>query len=444
MQRRHLILGSAAALGATAAPAVRRAAAAQPTTIQWWHAMGNVNGERINKIVADFNASQDVVKVEAVYKGTYPETMTAAIAAFRAGQQPHIVQVFEVGTATMMAAKGAIYPVGDLMQASGLPFDPNGFLAPVKSYYTTSDGAMLSMPFNSSTPVLWVNRTALAKAGLDPAAPPSTWPEFETAAKKLQAAGIPSGLTVGWPSWTQIETFSAWHNVPMGTKENGFGGLDTAFVFNRDPVLRHVGKLAEWQANKIFAYGGRQSNAAPLFYNQQAALYIDSSANYGDMTRNVKDFEYVSARLPYWPDVPGAPQNSIIGGASLWVLKGHKDEEYKAVARFFNYISSPEVQAWWHQQTGYLPITFAAYELSKKQGFYKTNPSAETGILQMTAKAPTVNSKGIRFGNMVQIRDVIDGELEATFNGQKTAKQALDSAVQRGNVLLRTFEKQNG
>ncbi len=410
--------------------------------VQWWHAMGGELGEKLNEIAAGFNAKQSDYKVMPVYKGNYTETMTAAIAAFRAKQQPHIVQVFEVGTATMMAAKGAVYPVYQLMKDAGEPFDHSAYLAAVTGYYTDTEGNMLSMPFNSSTPVLYYNKAAFSKAGLDPANPPTTWPALEEAAKKLQAAGIACGFTTGWQSWVQIENFSAWHNIPIGTKSNGFGGLDTELVINNPTHVKHIGQLAEWQKSKIFDYGGRRSDSAPKFYNGECAMYMNSSAAYAGVKKNVT-FPFGVAMLPYWPDVSGAPQNSIIGGATLWVLRGHGDNDYKGVARFFSYLSSPAVQADWHQFTGYLPITHAAYDLTRSQGFYDANPGTDTAIKQINYKPPTANSKGLRFGNFVQIRDVINDEMEAIWAGKKTAQQGLDDAVARGNDLLRKFEKAN-
>ncbi|MCB9967321.1 MAG: sn-glycerol-3-phosphate ABC transporter substrate-binding protein UgpB [Geminicoccaceae bacterium] len=414
------------------------------TQIQWWHAMGGANGERVEKIAADFNASQDAYEVIPTFKGSYAETMTAAIAAFRAQEQPHIVQVFEVGTATMMGAKGAIYPVYQLMADAGEPFDPDAFLPAVAGYYTTTDGEMLSMPFNSSTPVFWYNKDAFEKAGLDPEAPPATWPEFEEAAKALQAAGYPCGFTTAWESWIHVENFSAWHNLPIGTLSNGFGGLDTELVVNQTPVVDHIAKMGEWQKSKIFDYGGRTNQAAPKFYNQECAVYTESSAGYAGIKANVKDFEFGIGMLPYWPDIEGAPQNSIIGGASLWVLQGHDAAEYEGVAKFFTYLSSPEVQAWYHQETGYLPITTAAYELSQEQGFYERNPGADVAIRQITLNPPTENSKGLRFGNFVQIRDIVAEELERVWAGDATAQEALDEVVRRGNELLRQFQQQQG
>ena len=432
---------TAAAVALTLAGAMPVAQAA--TEVQWWHAMGGALGEKVNDIAAGFNASQSDYRVTPLYKGNYTETMTGAIAAFRAGEHPHIVQVFEVGTATMMAAEGAIVPVYRLMADTGVAFDPDAYLSAVTGYYSDTEGNMLSMPFNSSTPVLYYNKAAFEKAGLDPNTPPASWPDLEAAAKRLQAAGYACGFTTGWQSWVQLENFSAWHDVPFATKANGFAGMDSELAFNSAAHVKHIGTLAEWQKSKIFDYGGRRSDSAPKFYNQECAMYMNSSAAYAAVRNNSKDFEFGVGKLPYWPDLSGAPQNSIIGGATLWVLGGHEDEEYKGVAAFFNYLSSAEVQAGWHQSTGYLPITLSAAELTEQQGFYRDNPGTDTAIEQMTGKAPTANSKGLRLGNFVQIRDIINEELEAIWAGQKTAQAGLDDAVSRGNELLRKFEKAN-
>jgi sn-glycerol 3-phosphate transport system substrate-binding protein len=416
-------------------------ASAEPIEIQWWHAMGGQLGDKVNQIAGDFNKTQSDYKIVPVYKGTYTETLTQAIAAFRAGQQPDIVQVFEVGTATMMAAKGAVYPVYQLMADTGQPFDPKAYLPPVYGYYATTDGKLLSMPFNSSTPVFYWNKDAFQKAGLDPNQGPKTWPEVAQDAKKLLAAGFTCGFSSGWQTWIQLENLSAWHNKPFATKENGFGGLDTQLVFNGDLQVRHINQLAEWQKDKIFVYGGREDKPNDLFASGQCPMHFGSSGAAGGFLRAKVNFGI--GMLPYWPDVPGAPQNSIIGGATLWVMQGKPKDHYKGVAQFFTYISSPEVQADWHQSTGYVPITLAAYELTKKQGFYEKNPGRDIAVLQLTNKPPTENSRGLRLGNFIQIRDVEDEELEAVWSGKKTAKEALDAAVQRGNELLRKFQQAN-
>jgi sn-glycerol 3-phosphate transport system substrate-binding protein len=410
------------------------------TEVQWWHAMGGVNGERVDKIAADFNASQSDYEIKPSYKGNYTETMTAAIAAFRANEQPHIVQVFEVGTATMMAAKGAIYPVEQVMKDANEPFDKSIYLPAVISYYQTSDGELLSMPFNSSTPVLWYNKDAFKKAGVS--SPPKTWSEMKSASEKLVAAGYKCGFSFGWQSWVMIENYSAWHNIPVGSKENGFAGLDTNFTFNNDKVKSLVGNIADWSKDKLFTYGGRRGDSLSMYTTGECGMWLNSSAYYGSIKKQAK-FDFGQTMLPLDTNAASKPQNSIIGGATLWVLKGREKEEYKGVAKFMTYLSSPEVQAWWHQETGYVPITTPAYELSKKQGFYDSNPGTDTAIKQLSLNKPTPNSRGVRFGNFVQVRDVINEEMEAIWNGSKTASEGLDDAARRGDKLLRKFQRAN-
>lgn len=410
--------------------------------IQWWHAMGGRLGEKVNSIAKDFNTKQGKYKLVPVYKGNYSDTMTAGIAAFRAKTQPHILQVFEVGTATMMSAKGAIKPVYKLMAEAGEIFSAKSYLSTVTGYYTNPKGEMLSMPFNSSTPVFYYNVDAFKKAGLNPDNPPKTWPEVAAYARKLIKSGYKCGFSTAWISWVQLENMSAWHNTPVGTKSNGFEGLDATYLMNGPLQVKHIQQLADWQKERIFVYGGRRNLGNAKFSSGECPMYTESSAGYAGFKKAAK-FEFRTSMLPYWPDQAGAPQNTIIGGASLWVLNGHSSIEYEGVARFFSYLSSPEVQADWHQFTGYLPITHTAYTLTKGQGFYEKNPGTETALLQMTLNQPTMNSRGLRFGSYVQMRDIIYNELEAIFGGKKTAEQGLSDAVKKGNKMLRKFERAN-
>jgi sn-glycerol 3-phosphate transport system substrate-binding protein len=368
--------------------------------------------------------------------------VTASIFAFRSRSQPAIVQVNEIATATMMAAKGAIYPVFELMRDQSEPFSPGAYLPAVTSYYSDVAGNMLSFPFNASTPILYYNKDMFRAAGLDPEVAPKTWPEVGTAAKRLRATGAVCGLTTSWPSWINVENFSAFHNLPLATRANGFGGLDAELTFNNPLVVRHIAQLAEWQTTKVFDYGGRGQSAEPRFQKGACGIFIGSSATRADIKANSK-FEVGYGMMPYWPDVQGAPQNTIIGGATLWVLRDRPRAEYAGVAKFFAYLSKPEVQAAWHQNTGYLPITRAAFDLTRAQGFYDRDPGAAISIEQMTLKPPTDNSKGIRLGSFVLIRDVIDEELEQAFSGKRSAQAALDFAVERGNRMLRQFERAN-
>jgi sn-glycerol 3-phosphate transport system substrate-binding protein len=434
IRRKHIAALATLAFAATAAQA--------QTEIQFWHSMGGALGDKVNELATKFNASQKEYKVVPSYKGSYPESMTAAIAAYRAGNAPHILQVFEVGTATMMAAKGAIVPVYKLMKDADEPFNPKAYLGPVSGYYTDSKGQMLSFPFNSSTVVFYVNKDAFKKAGLDPNKAPRTWKEVVAAAEKLKASGQACAYTTSWPSWVHVENFSAWHNVPIGTRENGMAGTDTEFRISTPLHVKQWSMVADLAKRGMFSYAGRTNQGGAKFSSGECAMLTESTGAQANIRREAK-FDWSVNPMPYWDDVPGAPQNAIIGGASLWVMGGKTNNAYKGVARFFSFLSRPEIQVDWHTSTGYVPITTAAYELAKKQGYYEKNPYAEVAIKELMNKPPTANSKGLRFGNFVQGRTMIEEEFEAMVSGKKDAKGALEDAQRRGNEILRKFEAAN-
>ena len=435
------VTGFARAALAVALFGVALSASAQ-TEIQFWHSMTGALGDRVGDLAKRFNESQKDYKVVPVFKGTYPESMAAMVAATRAGNPPHIIQIFEVGTATMMASGKAIKPVYEVMAMGGQKFDSKAYIPAVAAYYSTPQGQMLSFPFNSSTVVFYYNKDAFKKAGLDPNDPPKTWPAVTAAAAKLRVSGEKCGYTTGWPSWVQLETFSAWHDLPFASKQNGFAGSDAKLEIVNPLQIKHIENLVDWSKKGYFSYGGRTTEGEAKFYSGECAMLTSSSAAYANIKRNAK-FDFGIATLPYYPDAPGAPQNTIIGGASLWVMNGKKPEEYKGIAKFFTFLSSPEIQAQWHQETGYLPITMAAYEITKKSGFYEKNPGTNVSVEQMIVKT-TKNSRGVRLGNFVQVRDAIQEELEAALAGKKTAKEALESAKKRGDELIERFNKAQG
>ncbi len=411
------------------------------TEIQWWHSMTGGLNDWVTGLANGFNASQKDYKVVPTYKGSYDESMTATIAAFRAGNAPHIVQIYEVGTATMMSAKGAIVPVGKVLSDAGYKFDPKAYIPAVVGYYTAPSGQMLSFPLNSSTTVLNYNKDLFKKAGLDPNKPPQTWPELALAAAKLKASGIACPFTTSWQSWTQLESFSTWHNTLFATQNNGFGGTSARLAFNSPLHVRHIENLANMSKQGLFQYRGRGNKADASFYSGECAMATASSSTYASIKKNAK-FDFGIAPLPYYPDVAGTPQNTVIGGASLWVMSGKPAAQYKGVAAFFNYLQNAEIQAKSHQETGYLPITLASFALTEKSGFYKANPGTDTAVNQMIRKT-TDKSRGVRLGNFNQIRAIVDEELELVWAGKKTPKEGLDEAVKRGNEQLERFEKAN-
>jgi len=433
--RFNMLAGAAALAAAFAVPAQAQ------TEIQWWHSMSGPLGEWVNDLSKQFNESQKDYKVVPTYKGQYDESMTAAIAAFRAGNAPDILQVFEVGTATMMASKGAIKPVAEVMKQGGVKFDQNAYVPAVAGYYTAPNGQMLSFPLNSSTTIFYYNKDAFKAAGLDPEKAPKTWPEVFAAADKLKASGHKCPFTTSWMSWTQLESFSAWHNTLFATENNGFGGTKARLVFNSPLQLKHFENLAKMAKDGTFVYKGRNNTPDAAFPSGECAMMTGSSGLYARVAKDAK-FAYGISTLPYYPDVKGAPQNTVIGGASLWVMSGKAADHYKGVAKFFDFLSDAKVQSESHKRTGYLPITMAAYKLTEDSGFYKEKPGTDVAVTQMIRKT-TDKSRGIRLGNFVQIRTIIDEETEQIWAGKKSPKEALDTAVKRGNEQLERFEKAN-
>ncbi len=415
---------------------------AKPITINWWHAMRSARGEVCKVMIDKFNASQSDYVVVGINKGNYDETVNAGVAAIRAGKQPHILQSFEVGTQTMMLS-GAIYPVYKLMKDAGYDVNWDDYLQPVLSYYMNADGNLMSMPFNSSTPVMYYNLDLFKKAGIEPLSKevPVTWDEMGEITAKLVKSGVQGGLVTAWQSWTQIENYSAIHNIPFASKANGYEGLDCELTINNPKVVNHITRLKSWMADKRFFYGGQKYQGPKAeFLAQNAGIYIDSISGIAKLKKAVKDFKWDVAPLPVesWMK---EPQNSIIGGASNWVLKGHDKEDYKGVAAFLKFLASNDMQEYWHMETGYFPITLSAYKSLKAKGYYDKQPYQEVGIKQMTRRIPTKISRGLRLGYFIQIRNIINEELELVWNDSKTPQEAMDNAVKRSNVKLREFEK---
>ncbi len=442
VQRRTLLAGAASLAAAATTSAPARAQAAK-THIVFWHAMTGANGEEINRLVKDFNEAEPDVELQAIFKGTYPETLTAAIAASRAGQAPHIAQVFEVGTGTMLQAGPAVKPVWQLSKETGLKIDPKSYIPGVRGYYSLPNGDLASMPFNSSTAIMWYNKDAFEKAGLDPEKPPATWEAFIKAAQALAAkAPTPIASTSSWMTWIQLEEFAAMHDIAYASDGDGYNGLDAKLLINGKVFVAQLQRFLDMSKDGAFKYTGRDTAPDAIFYSGQAAIGFGSSAGRADIVKNAQ-FRYAEALLPFDPAIKAKPNNSIIGGASLWTMTapGRTEAEYKAVAKFYQFIGKPEQAAMYSQHTGYVPVTSAGYDLNVQQGYYTKNPGADLPVQQLARGTLTENSRGLRLGRLPEIRNIVYEEIEKALQGQQTAQAALDSAVSRGDRVLRDFQK---
>jgi sn-glycerol 3-phosphate transport system substrate-binding protein len=415
------VLLACAASGASAADDIRL-----------WHALSGPAGAALDQMVARFNASQKEYRVLTFFQGPYDEVMADEIEVRRqAGTAPHIVQVQDAGTADMLRS-GAARPLWEVMQEAGQRLDAR-FLPAVAAYYSDADGRLLALPFGGSTPVLYYNRAAFRRAGLDPSKPPQTWYEMPRTLAALVEAGQQCALTTARPSWV-LENMSAWHNQRFATKGNGMTGASPRLAFNTRLMVRWVSTLSSWHKAGYFTYAGRRDEAEARFGAGECAMLTAPSATYARL-RTSASIDFGVAPLPYYDDFDDAPQNTLIGGSGLWALAGRQASEYRGVARFLAFLSRPDVQADWHQETGDLPLTTAAYELSRKQGYYISNPDHEVAVRQLLAK-PTGDSMGVRLGGQRRIRDIIDEELEGVWRGTKTPLEALNAAVKRGNAVL--------
>ncbi|UGA56257.1 extracellular solute-binding protein [Vibrio sp. VB16] len=406
------------------------------TEVTWWHAMGGQLGDTVNKIATDFNASQSEYKITPVYKGSYTEALTAGIAAFRANESPNILQVFDAGAATIMNAPGVAKPVQDIMIDSGYSFDSSAYLSGVRNFYADSNGKMIGMPFNSSTPVLYYNKDMLNEAGVTP---PKTYEEMEMVAQKLKEKGH-AAFSQSHTPWIFFENFKSRHNQQLANKNNGFDGPATEIMYNTKNLQMHFTKMKEWSDKGYYKYYGKDwaANQTP-FERKDVAMWIGSSGSFGGLKERV-DFKMGTTFLPYWKSVNDNPGVTFIGGAALFALSGHDKEQDKGVAAFFNYLTSSEVQMYWHKTTGYVPVTNAAYDMTKTSGYYNENPDAEVGVQQLSLPGGEW-TKGYRLGFYPQIREVMYRETDNIFSGESTVKNSLEKIDAEAQQLLKRFAR---
>lgn len=410
------------------------------TEIVFWHAFEGFLGEKFAEIVDDFNHQSNAYHIRLINKGNYTEVFNRGIEAFEEGTQPHILQVYEVATQTMVLKPEVYLPVDDLMRKYFKKFDPDVYIDAVREFYTIAENKMASLPWSASTGILFYNKKAFEKAGLDPDKPPKTWEEMEQMGLKLVEAGY-KGFVTAWPAAYHLEHVCSWHNLPFASHANGFGGLEARLIFNGPYQTRHISNLVDWQKVGIFSYQGRYTNEPEKFFTEEKCAILMQGANRFPQLQRGTSTPIGVGFMPYYADIDGAPYRLNIGGSSFWVMSGFDDVIYRGIAHFLAYLSLPEVQAYWHQQTGYLPITEAAYYLTKKKGFYEKNPAAEVAVLEVMNSKNTPYTKGIRLGNYTLVREKILDHLERAFSGELTAKEALDQAILEGNQLLEDFEK---
>jgi len=415
--------------------------------VRLWHGMSGAAAAELDRLIARYNASQKHFRVVSYFQGPYDDVMADDIKIRRGTRRsPQIVQVQDGASADLMRT-GLARPLWQLVQESRSKGQRQSqrnadaeYLPAVAAYFSDAQGRLLALPFTAATPVLYYNRDAFRQAQLDPELPPKTWYEAAKTLGVLVESGQSCGLTTAWQSWVLVENMSAWHNQRFATQGNGMasaaGVSDARLTFNTRLMVRWISMLSSWNKAGYFTYAGRKDEAEARFASGECVMLTSSSAAYVRL-RNRAGFDLGVAQLPYYDDFDDAPQNTLVGGSALWVLAGASAAQYRGVASFFAYLSRPQVQVEWQERTGGVPLTTAAYELMRKRGFYSSHPEQEVAVRQLLAK-PTEDSRGIRLGGLRFIRGVIDEELESVWNDNKTPLDALNAAVQRGNLILET------
>ena len=421
--------------------------------IRLWHGMSGAAGAELDRLVARYNASQKQYRVVSFFRGPYDEVMANDI-ELRKGtrRSPHIVQVQDAASADIIAS-GATRALWRVMQEARRKLDAD-YLPAVAASFSDDGGRLLALPFAAATPVLYYNRDEFRQAVLDPDLPPKTWYEVAKTLGVLVESGQSCGLTAAWQSWVLVENMSAWHNQRFATHGNGMsagtgngmasgtGRSEARLAFNTRLMVRWISTLSSWHKAGYFSYSGRKDEAEARFASGECAVLVSSSAAYPNLRKRA-GFDIGLAQLPYYDDFDEAPQNTLVAGSALWALAGASAAQYRGVASFFAWLAQPQVQVEWQSRTGGVPLTTAAYDLMRKQGFYRTHPEQEVAVRQLLAK-PTEDSSGIRLGRFRFIRGIIDEELEAVWGGQKTPIDALNAAVARGNDVLERLGKGRG
>ena len=416
-------------------------AMAEKIKFEYWYGLGGYLGEVVQQTCDRFNASQEEFEIVCVGQEGYANAVQNTIAAFRAGKHPTVVQAYDAGTADLMMS-GEFYPVTQMMADFDIEIDWDNYFPGIANYYASSKGELFSMPFNSSTPVMYYNTDDFAAAGIEA---PATWEEFGEGLKALKAAN-PEKCAYGYaPStWVDLEQFSMAHNIPVASNNNGYDGLDSEYLYNTTQHVQHMENLLSWYNDGLLEIRTSQGglNSRDSFAQNQCSIYFGSIASHQTVhNAAVEGLNWDVTMLPIYEGFER--HNTVVGGASLWVLSGKEDDEYRGAAEYLKFLATPESEEFWSSNTGYIPVTKAGFDALNAKGFYENAPykGREVALTSLTYTEPGPLTRGIRLGGFIQARKEWINEVQAAFAGQKTMQEALDTAVERSNKILAKFAR---
>ena len=428
----------------TAVAAALSASAAFPqdkVKFEYWYGLSGQLGDVVQQTCDRFNASQDQYEIVCIGQDGYANAVQNSIAAFRAKQHPTVVQAYDAGTADLMMS-GEFYPVHQMMADFGIEINWDDYFPGIANYYASSKGELFSMPFNSSTPMLYINKEHYAAAGLE--AFPETWEQFEENLNALKAAGQECAYGYAPSTWIDLEQFSMAHGVPIATNNNGYDGLDSEYVYNTTIHVKHMENIKRWYDENLLEIRTSQGglNARDSFAQGECSHYFGSIASHQAVTNLVDGkFEWDVTMIPVYEGTER--KNTVVGGASLWVLSGKSDDEYRGAAEYLKFLATPESEEFWSTNTGYIPVTKTGFDTLVSKGFYDNAPykGRELALESLTYTDPGPLTRGIRLGGFIQARSEWSNEVQAALQGNKTMQEALDTAVERSNAILNKFAR---
>ncbi len=396
---------------ALAAPAFA-APATGPVQIELSHQLDEERVERIEPMIERFNAQQNDVRVTLARRveGAAPKQINLAT---------------REEYTRFMEQKTKFKPLFEIMRAAKQSLDASKLSPELRYGLADAKGQLFALPVAFSTPVLFINKEAFRKAGLNPDLPPKNWADAQEAAGKLADSGSRCPFTTSWPAWVHVDNLSAWNGAEVSDAKG-------KLAFNGLIQIKHVAMLATWHKSKYFSYFGRRDEADRRFASGECAMLTSSSSLYANLSEN-KALEVGVSALPYHADVRGAPQNTLADGGALWIAGGLKAEETKGVAKFINYVLGPEVQVEMTVAGGFLPMTPVARAAAGSKLLKADMAGLQVAYAQLQGKG---SQPALRVAQIEPVRIIVEEELESVWANKKPAKEALDTAVQRGNAVM--------
>lgn len=427
----HAIASIALCFGIVAAPPAQAV-----TEVRVWHSLTGVPAEAFTKIVSDFNGEQKNYHVDLVFKGSESATVAAGLAALKATDGPDLLQVSDVLSGEVVMNKDATKPLYEILPLAKSK-DFEFFLPGAVMFMKDERNRLRAFPLEASVPVLLYNKTAFAKAGLPADAKLTTWRDLQNALVAIQDAGkgFKCPYTSSDQAWIHIENIGALHGETIATKNNGLEGSGATLSFNDLLHVRHVALMTSWTKAELFIHSGHDEEGDARFASGECGVLTTASGSLGDIRAKAR-FDIGVAPLPFYEEAARQPVNTLVGGSALWAIDGRSRDTYNGIATFLAYLATPVVAADWHQKTGSLPWTSAAYIASERTGFYDKTPGLGA-IMKAAATSQGAASRGIRLPNYVKVRGVMDVELDEVWAGRKPPKQGLDDAVRLGDLAMK-------